>query len=329
MNNTAAISAQPGIRIEQREGPWNVVDAPAGLSGTDPPLRLTASDAAEDLRIAISRDDGRLQNATFVDRAWIQTWLTESVRQDRIAYLFTSNEDQLRFELPAGIGAGDVELMLDGQSVAPVANASGPLVIVLPPDAERREHLLELRYQFAGRGPHNGSLVLEAPKWDSHVNIRRTYWQLLLPSDEHLLKASGDLTAEYDWAWNNDYFGFRRVPLKDDLQLEQWVGLTRFVKADASASADSGRAAPEPPDHPDHANRYLFSTAGQEGRFEVVVVRRWLLLLLSSAAALAVGLVLIYFPALRRMRVVVVAGRGHAGRCDRLSRAGSAFRTSG
>ena len=307
VDNTAAISAQPGIRIEQREGPWNAIDAPSGLPGTDSSLRLTASDAADDLRIAISRDDGRLQNATFVDRAWIQTWLTESVRQDRVAYLFTSNEDQPRIQLPAGISAGDVEMMLDGQSVAPVANASGPLVIGLPPDAERREHLLELRYQFESRGPHNGSLVLEAPKWDNHVNIRRTYWQLLLPSDEHLVKVSGDLTAEYDWAWNNDYFGLRRVPLKDDSQLEQWVGLTRFAKADASASADSGRATPEPPDHPDHANRYLFSTAGQEGRFEVVVVRRWLLLLLSSAAALAVGLVLIYFPMVRRMRVVVGA----------------------
>jgi hypothetical protein len=196
--------------------------------------------------------------------------------------------------------------MLDGQPLAPVAGQSGQLVIVLPPDAERREHLLELRYQFEDRGAHNGSLVLEAPKWDNHVNIRRTYWQLLLPSDEHLLKASGDLTAEYDWVWNDDYLGFRRVPLKDDSQLEQWVGLARFAKP-ADASAEPGHAAPEPPDHPERVNRYLFSTAGQEGRFQVVVVRRWLLLLIASAAALAVGLALMYFPVLRRMRVVAAA----------------------
>jgi len=308
VNNSATISAQPGIRIDQREGPWNAIDAPPGLPGADSSLRLTASDAADGLRLAISRDDGRLQSATFVDRAWIQSWLTESVRQDRVVYLFSSNEDQLRLELPAGISAADVELMLDGQPLAPVASPSGPLIVVLPPDAERREHLLELRYQFEGRGPHNGSLVLEAPKWDNHVKIRRTYWQLLLPSDEHLVKASGDLTAEYDWTWNDDYLGFRRVPLKDDAQLEQWVGLARLAKpADASTSAESGRVTPEPPDHPEHANRYLFSTAGQEGRFEVVVIRRWLLLLVASTAALAIGLALIYFPALRETRALVAA----------------------
>ena len=305
VNNVAVISAQPGIRIEQREGPWNVIDAPAGSPGTDATLRLTASDAVDGLRLAISRDEGRLQSTTFVDRAWIQTWLTESVRQDRVAYLFTSNEDQLRLELPAGISAGDVELMLDGQPVPPVASASGPLIIALPPDAERREHLLELRYQFEDRGPHVGSLVLEAPKWDNHVRIRRTYWQLLLPSDELLVKPSGDLTAEYDWAWNSGYLGLRRAPLKDDAQLEQWVGIARFAKpASAAAPENSSHANPELPDHPEHANRYLFSTAGQDGRFEVVVARRWLLLLIASAAALAVGLGLIYFPALRRMRVV-------------------------
>ena len=210
--------------------PGTSSDAPPGPPGTDQPLRLTAADAADALRLAITRDDSRLQSTTFVDRAWIQTWLTESVRQDRVAYLFTSNEDQLRLELPGGISAGDVELMLDGQPVPPVAGSSGSLIVALPPDAARREHLLELRYQFADRGPHNGSLVLEAPKWDTHVSIRRTYWQLLLPSDEHVLKASGDLSAEYDWAWNDDYLGFRRVPLKDDSQLEQWIGLTRFAK---------------------------------------------------------------------------------------------------
>ena len=308
VNNSAAISAQPGIRIDQREGPWNAIDAVPGLSGTDSPLRLTASDAADGLRLAISRDDGRLQNATFVDRAWIQTWLTETVRQDRIVYRFTSNEDQLRLELPTGISARDVELKLDGQPVAPVGSASGPLIVVLPSGAERREHLLELRYQFEDRGPHNGSLVLEAPKWDNHVKIRRTYWQLLLPSDEHLVKASGDLTAEYDWVWNDDYLGVRRVPLKDDEQLEQWVGLARLAKPVDENVGLAGPCESWCPDHPEHANRYLFSTAGQEGRFELVVVRRWLLLLIASAVPLVVGLMLIYFPALRRLRVLIAAG---------------------
>lgn len=304
--NTAAITAQPGVRIDQREGAWNPLETPAASAGADQTLRLAASDPTDELRLAISRDDSRLQSATFVDRAWIQTWLTESVRQDRIAYWFSTNEDQLRLELPVGIGAADVELTLDGQPLTPSATPSGPLVIALPPESERREHVLELRYQFADRGPHDGSLVLEAPKWENHVTIRRTYWQLLLPADEHLLKAAGDLTPEYDWMWNSADFGLRRVPLKDDAQLEQWVGLTRVGKAADPSAAGPARVA-EIDEQPGRVNRYLFSTAGQGGRFQVVIVRQWLLLLIASAVVLAIGLALIYFPRLRAMRTLVAA----------------------
>ena len=187
----------------------------------------------------------------------------------------------------------------------PAASPANHLVVVLPPDSERHEHLLQLRYQFADRGPHNGSISLEAPKWLTKATIRRTYWQLLVPSDEQVLKASSDLSAEYDWVWNPAFFGLRRVPLKDDAQLEQWIGLrSTSATSDTSATNLAARPTTETSDRLENVNRYLFSTAGQGGRYEVVLMRRWLLLLFASAAALAIGLAMIYFSALRQLRVL-------------------------
>ena len=53
----------------------------------------------------------------------------------------------------------------------------------------------------------------------------------------------------------------------------------------------------------------LFSSVGGPPSFEVLVARRWLLLSVASLIALGAGLALLYFPALRRPRVLaVVAG---------------------
>ncbi len=303
-DNSATVSAASGILVEQRESPWSVVDAGATQSGADQPLRLTATDPVESLRLAILRDDSRAQGTTFVDRAWIQSWVTESQRQDRVEYRFTTGEDQLRLDLPTGVAASDVEATLDGQLLSPQTGQSNQFVITVPQDSVRREHLLELRYQFANREPQNTSLALDAPQWGNHVNIRRTYWQVLLPTDEQVLGASSDLSAEFEWAWNSGFVGLHRVPLKNDGQLEDWIGTSDFA-----ASAPAGALARLTPgntsEHFNNVNRYLFSSAGQVGRASLFVVRRWVLLLLSSAIVLAIGLSLIYFPLLRRLRVVV------------------------
>jgi hypothetical protein len=92
--------------------------------------------------------------------------------------------------------------------------------------------------------------------------------------------------------------GFERVPRKQQRQLEQWVG-----RAGGPASAAASGSA----DLPEHTNQYLFSTVGGQSQFGVVVVRRWLLLLSASLVTLTFGLLLIYFPAVRRPRTLFVA----------------------
>ena len=213
-SDEAEITALPGIHVEPRGGAWSIAAAPAGRATAEGPLHLVASTPGDTLPLAFTQADERIATATFIDRAWVQTWLTETARQDRVDYLLTSSEEALRISLPVGIVPGAVELSLDGQSLAPVGGPGGTLVVPLPPDAARREHLVELRYLFDARGPHNGRLELRAPRLENHVRIRRTYWQLVLPADENLIVASGRLTPEYDWAWRDDYLGFHRVALE-------------------------------------------------------------------------------------------------------------------
>ncbi|HEV3416194.1 MAG TPA: hypothetical protein VG056_05255, partial [Pirellulales bacterium] len=160
--NAASLVADAGIRIEQREGPWSVTEAKTA-SGPQLSVRLAAPETAAELRLALSLDEGRALGATFIDRAWIQSWLTETVRQDRAVYNFTSDEDQLRIVLPAGIAATGVETDLDGKDVAGAIDAEGALVVGLPTDAVRRDHLLQLRYQFDAQGAPNGWLSFETP----------------------------------------------------------------------------------------------------------------------------------------------------------------------
>jgi hypothetical protein len=302
--NTASLVADAGIRLEQREGPWSVTEA-KNTPGPQPALHLAAPEAAPELRLALSLDEGRTMGATYIDRAWIQSWLTENVRQDRAVYNFTSDEDQLRVLLPAGIAASGVEAALDGKEIAPTMDAEGAIVVGLPTDAVRREHLLQLRYQFEARSAPNGWLSFDTPRFDHQVKVRRTYWQLVVPVDENLLSASRDLAAEFNWAWRDDGLGFERFPVKEQRQLEQWVGL--MAADNSTGAANSAGSAKFSDELPKRTNRYLFSSIGSETRFEVVIVRRWLLLLTASLGMLLTGLALMYVPPLRSPRVILAA----------------------
>ena len=56
--------------------------------------------------------------AAVVERAWVQSWLSSSARQDRAVFAFTSSRKELELTIPAGAAADQISVLLDGKAVA-------------------------------------------------------------------------------------------------------------------------------------------------------------------------------------------------------------------
>jgi len=153
---------------------------------------------------------------------------------------------------------------------------------------ERREYLVEFRYFFTRPPVLSGGEPLAAPRFTSDVRVGRTYWQLVLPRDRHLISGPDGYINEYAWTWNG--WCFVRRPLLEQANLEEWMR--------------AGRSAPLPLG----TNRYLFSSMQGLPPQQFQVIGRWQIVLCASAAALVGGLLLLYVPACRRPPALFVAG---------------------
>ncbi|MHB9045983.1 MAG: hypothetical protein ACYC35_08590 [Pirellulales bacterium] len=280
----------PGLKVLPDEKAWRTPGDSAPRPAARGELRFVTKDRVAQAVLAVQPDGLAAKNSTLVERVWVQTWLSPTARQDRAVFRFTSSEDHFALTLPAGTIVGRSEVLLDGKSISPAAAVNGRLTIALPADAPSRRHVLELWYHFPGSEGRSRSFAIELPKPGDGVPVRRMYWQLVLPQDEHLIVVPAELTRECAWGWQGLCWG--RQPLLEQFQLETW----------ASASRQT--------DLPDGTNRYLFSVAGSPGIVELWTVSRSLLVLIASGAALVVGLLLIYVPLARGPGALLVVALG-------------------
>jgi hypothetical protein len=272
------------LSVVPMKGPWSA-DTQSGAADRLGGLAFSAKDRQSSISLALTLADGPADGATIIDRAWIQTWLTEKVRQDRAVFRFRSTDAEVRLALPDGASADEIEAWLDGQPTSPQVSKQRELSIALDA-AAGPNHVLELRYQFVDR-PSPGNLQFTAPQWKPGLWVRRVYWQLILPGSEHLLLTPNDLTPEFAWNWNGLFW--QRDPSLEQADLEHWIG-ARVTAAE-----------------PGRSNRYLFSTAGSNVSLDVTTARRSVIVFVASLLVLAVGLILIYVPASRHPLPVVVA----------------------
>ncbi len=250
-------------------------------------LRLTAAGPLHslDLNLDWQKDDDA--RTTVVDRALIQSWFTTAARQDRAVFQFTTDRREIEMTLPPG-AAEQVVVLVDGVEARPRRTAAGGLSIPLGGRGENRRVTVELRYHFTDPRPPRGAMNIEIPRLKSETWIRRTYLQLILPANEHLIAAPDGWTGEYAWSWQGGYWS-RRQSI-GQRTLESWAG-----------------AAPLAPET-DAANRYLFSSFGKPPRVELRTAGRAWIVLWASGAALILGLLLIYVPAGRRPATLFVLG---------------------
>jgi hypothetical protein len=284
--NTATLSPVGPLLVETSDdGTWtrddDVVSSTAlqavGLSGRGASNRLQV----RVVQRRVESGDRSLMSATVVELAWLQTWLAEDERMDRAVFRLSTGAEVVSLRLPEGVS--QTVTLVDGREVVTAQSESG-LVVPLP-QRDDNEHTLELALTFATR-PALGEMTFQAPVLADAIGPRQWFWQLLVPSHEHLIVADPKLTSanrwvRSGWLWHRD----ASSPQPD---LEFWTGAT------------------QQPALPDGLNEYLFSSIGRMSHLHVRTCRRHTLVYGASALALSAGLSLLYWPALRHPAMLML-----------------------
>jgi hypothetical protein len=284
VNNELTVTSDAGLQVESRDDSWSVQSSAEDAGrGT---FRLSNSVAVPEVVLQVRREMHRTSDPLVVDRAWIQSRLEGHERWDRVVYLFAGGDSRIDVHLPAGAIASEARGTLDGMAIAPQNPTQGTLTFDVSP--ARRQHVLDLSYRFAARKKQSGQLVLAAPKLAAGESVRQTYWQLVFPRDEHLVSWPSDLTGAFQWRLQAGSWG--RQPLVEQTQLESW--------SNASAGLE---VSPQ-------TNRYVLTSLGSIENLEVYTASRAKLVMAGAGSVLAVGLLLLYLPALRHPAMLFVVG---------------------
>jgi hypothetical protein len=289
-HNRATISDESGSHIQLLDEAWKVVDqmSEPNANSDKSGLRLTAPQAVSQIALTAKTGTEHVGDGTVVERAWIQSWVSGTIRQDRVVYRISTSGDEMSLSLPAGIAAGNLEVQVDHRLFQPNVASDGTLKVNFPRDSENGTHVLELRYQWDHYEGHSHSIDVELPRLAEGIWVQRMYWQLVLPADVNLLVSPAELTPEFNWKWSG--LGWGRQMTWDQSELEKWSG---------AAAAEA---------LPEATNCYLFSAIGSPPRFSVTTATRWQIVLLASAAALAIGLLLLYVPSAGRPIALLAVG---------------------
>ena len=279
--------ADKNTRVSPRKGDWTVADRDTDVLDGKSGLLLTAAKRAYSVDLDLRRAGSDRPESIIVDRAWIQSWLTSTARQDRAVFQLTTERKELEVVLPADVAAAQVDVMVDGRLVEPRLLDDNRLSIPLV-GGERSSFVVELRYHFMDGRPPRGAVRMDFPRLNPEAWMRRMYWQVILPANEHLIANPAGFTGEFVWQWDGWFWG--RSPVLDQSQLESWTGATA---RDAL---------------PDHANIYLFSGLGKIEQAEIGTAGRTWIVLWASGAALVVGLLLIYIPVSRHPATLLAMG---------------------
>lgn len=257
-------------------------------------------------------------DVAVVDRAWIQSWLNNSMRVDRAAFRVSCKQEVLNVKLPDQALADRVSVSLNGAPLAAGSDLSrgfalkGRVVqIPIPEELRANRFTLDLSYVVPQGVGKRGRCEAQLPAFDqTRVWVRRAYWQLVMNGDRLVVVDPKTWTPEY-FVQRRGFFGYyRRVSTVTQEELADWVGVP----------------AREPT--PQEANSYLYSSFGgaeldlisddaldspsgdaldpfdRSQTIVFYVADRALVVLFCSGFALVLGLSLLRFPALRGGRTL-------------------------
>lgn len=333
LSNELTIFAPPGVSVQYNKNKktnrfWRLEDSGRAADGRSTFARYASATQEFGAAFTASLNANDNFDSVIVDRAWLQTWLSDAARVDRVAYRLSGYRDRLALRLPDAVRKDRVAVSLDGVPFANVAATNDglfaedekTLVVPIPESVRGREYVLEVSYVVQANAASSTSgadpslsnadrLDVQFPRFvrlpnadsddadaaetpqdatDDSIWIRRAYWQVLTPFNRHVVVDPDDWTPEYVLRRDGFLGSYRRVASISQTELCDWVGV-----AEREAI-------------PLEVNSYLFSGFGQPERSRLFVLDRALLILLGGGAALATGLGLLYFPFFRSRSVLFV-----------------------
>jgi hypothetical protein len=187
--------------------------------------------------------------------------------------------------IPESVSEISVEGFIDGDSVD-VRRDQNSLVVTLPGDT--KPHAVDLRIWYPQQTPSSFAMV--EPTLMLPVGSGRSFWQIVAPSDGHVVWTTPTLGRSMTWRF--DRWNLYRTPTHSNAQL------AAMIPADPNALASG--------------NRYLY-VGSDLPSFQVLVVSRVMIWLIVGAIVLIGTALLTNVPSIRHPLTVVVASVLFAG----------------
>ena len=279
---------------------WDAEPRKFSDDGQTESIRCTSLVAEYSARFNVSLDS-REGGVAIVDRAWIQSWFSDSARVDRVVWKMNCDRDYVEIRLPEQCSSDRVSIAIDGEKIPVGGDVRRALYfhdrfvrIPFEPSRRGRDVALEVSYVVPNANGKRGRATAEFPDFaDGSVWIRRMYWQTVFNRDRLVVVDPRGWTPEFivkRGAGLGALF-FSRKPTMSQEELCDWVGVARRepIAQEANVYLYSRFCdCPKPSDAPE-------SDASPLPRASLAVVNNAFLVFLGSGLALALGLGLVYF----------------------------------
>jgi hypothetical protein len=281
--------AQVELELPPQASAWQVVSRSGPTGETPAAIHAATVQRANSLEVEVQPASDALWHSAIVERVWLQTWLAGNIRQDRAVYRFRPQGRWVVVELPPAVAVDELEVLVDQHPAEIELQEAGRLHVQVPDSSALSSHTLELRYRMDYQPAAISRLRWTPPQLVGNRALCEVYWQLVLPSELHVVRSPEQLAMAGDWAWLGDYWG-RKPPLTQS-DLESRLHAT-------------SQLTPAPNEH-----QYLFTGLIPPASINLLLAPRWLIVLLVSGATLISGLGLAYYLRFRvRLLVLVLVG---------------------
>lgn len=246
----------------------------------------------QSLRVEVRLRPPQVAERQVVERAVMHSEINRTRRYDRLVALVVGGEDAWEFRfLPLGDNqeAADmtIRVYVDGEEISDFDATDGRVSI--PIDSPETPHVVDLRMWRRRDGGSMAEMV--EPVWKLPVSSGKTYWDITLASDRHLIWSSP--AAREMMQWRYDRLFVRRVASRSYSDLLRWVG------AEPRSDAPLG-------------NRYLLVTA-DPGGVRFYEAGRPILWASVACITLLVASLLFYIPRLRHPLAAIAAALAVGG----------------